>query len=564
MKNINLRKVIAMLLSLLMVVGCFTTSVFALGSDVDINIGDSGNSSTKIVLGSKLIENGLALYEGAAVSGSTITLNEDGAFVEFNIEGRETVKANFTVNANEAVTFALYLSGIKVKDITLTSGTGEVVLASELVTGKYNFKLERTSPATAGSVAINYISVVGGTVLEMPKGTAGDVNGSETIDLDDVVLLAQYVAGWQVELNLDVANVNGEGEIDLDDVVLLAQYVAGWDVTLSGGSAVSYPAQEVTMKEVLADLKLTSRADIDDSDKLRLDWSYSGFVMQGDLGGDIVLTDVVIWQDNLFYCVVDNNYANKQEVILTGTGNIGDVTIVKGLNPGFHTIQFFKASEAYSVQVSGMKFNGTLSTPPAAKEKTIQFIGDSVTCGSGLYNNSDAIHRSDISKSFGMITARYFDAEFRVQSLSGSMFSYDESKASSYMYDRYLDKFVSDTNSVYDFSKETQPDVVVVALGTNDHAMDTTKVDEYVNKMLTMVREKHPNAKIVWFYGMMNGSLDTYIRDAVASFNETDGNTYYLKGSLNDCSGYNGHPTPESHEIGASELINFIEANEIL
>ena len=267
-----------------------------------------------------------------------------------------------------------------------------------------------------------------------------------------------------------------------------------------------------------------------------------------------------------FYVPPDfnNNFENKKQIVLTGTGNIGDVTIASGLNPGFHTIQLFKASEAYSVTAKGIKYNGTLSAAPAEKAKKIQFIGDSVTCGSGLYANSEAVYRSDISKSFGFITARYFDAEFRVASVSGSMFSYDESRASSYMYDRYLDKFITDQNSVYDFSTETQPDVVVIALGTNDHAMDTSKVDEYVKKMLTMVREKHPNAKILWFYGMMGTGLKTYIKTSVESFNETDGNVCYVQATRNDCSGFNGHPVPEAHEIGASELINFIESNEIL
>lgn len=234
MKNINFKKFIAVVLSVLMVVTAFTTSVFALGNDVDINIGDSGNASTKAVSGKQLIEKELAIYEGVTVSGDSATFNADAAFIEFTVEGRDTVKVNFTTEADESVVLALYLGESKVKDITLTTGTEEVVLASGLTSGKYTFKLVRTSPATAGSVAINYVSVVGGTVLEAPKGIAGDVDGNEVVTLDDVVLLAQYAAGWNVEINLDVANVDGVGEITLDDVVLLAQYAAGWDVTLSG------------------------------------------------------------------------------------------------------------------------------------------------------------------------------------------------------------------------------------------------------------------------------------------------------------------------------------------
>lgn len=64
---------------------------------------------------------------------------------------------------------------------------------------------------------------------------SGDINGDEKIDLNDVVALAQYVAGWEIEIFVDSANVNhstdaeGNPTIDLNDVVHLAQYVAGWE-----------------------------------------------------------------------------------------------------------------------------------------------------------------------------------------------------------------------------------------------------------------------------------------------------------------------------------------------
>lgn len=70
---------------------------------------------------------------------------------------------------------------------------------------------------------------------EAPKYTPGDINdsGAEP-DLDDVVALAQVVAGWQnVAHNTEALDVNRDGAVTLDDVVLLAQFVAGWDVTLS-------------------------------------------------------------------------------------------------------------------------------------------------------------------------------------------------------------------------------------------------------------------------------------------------------------------------------------------
>lgn len=65
-----------------------------------------------------------------------------------------------------------------------------------------------------------------------PTPIRGDLNDDGQVNLDDVVLLAQYVAGWQIEVKPEDLNLNGDldGKVDLDDVVWLAQKVAGWDV----------------------------------------------------------------------------------------------------------------------------------------------------------------------------------------------------------------------------------------------------------------------------------------------------------------------------------------------
>ena len=75
--------------------------------------------------------------------------------------------------------------------------------------------------------------------------TAGDTNDDGEVTLDDVVLLAQYVAGWDVTPNITAANTNGDDEITLDDVVLLAQFVAGWDVNIDGENSAPTPTPPV-------------------------------------------------------------------------------------------------------------------------------------------------------------------------------------------------------------------------------------------------------------------------------------------------------------------------------
>ena len=65
---------------------------------------------------------------------------------------------------------------------------------------------------------------------EMP----GDANDDGKINLDDVVVLAQYVAEWDIECNEAALDVNGDGIVNLDDIVHLAQYVAEWEGIVLG------------------------------------------------------------------------------------------------------------------------------------------------------------------------------------------------------------------------------------------------------------------------------------------------------------------------------------------
>lgn len=60
----------------------------------------------------------------------------------------------------------------------------------------------------------------------------GDVNDDGKVNGKDGVLLAQYLAEWNVTINMDAADVNGDGKVNGKDGILLAQYLAEWDVAL--------------------------------------------------------------------------------------------------------------------------------------------------------------------------------------------------------------------------------------------------------------------------------------------------------------------------------------------
>ncbi len=64
------------------------------------------------------------------------------------------------------------------------------------------------------------------------EAVCGDVNGDGEIDIKDIVLLAQFLANWNVEIDENTADCNADGAVNIKDVVLLAQYLANWKVSL--------------------------------------------------------------------------------------------------------------------------------------------------------------------------------------------------------------------------------------------------------------------------------------------------------------------------------------------
>ena len=65
----------------------------------------------------------------------------------------------------------------------------------------------------------------------MPR-VPGDADDSGTVDLADALVIMQYDAGWNVNINESNAEVDGNGTINIFDALLILQYNAGWTVTL--------------------------------------------------------------------------------------------------------------------------------------------------------------------------------------------------------------------------------------------------------------------------------------------------------------------------------------------
>ena len=60
----------------------------------------------------------------------------------------------------------------------------------------------------------------------------GDANGDGVLNVMDATTIAQYLAGWNVNIDLEQADVDGDGNVTVKDLTLIKQSLAHWNVTL--------------------------------------------------------------------------------------------------------------------------------------------------------------------------------------------------------------------------------------------------------------------------------------------------------------------------------------------
>jgi hypothetical protein len=123
-------------------------------------------------------------------------------------------------------------------------------------------------------------------------------------------------------------------------------------------------------------------------------------------------------------------------------------------------------------------------------------------------------------------------------------------------------RYPKDANTDYDFSR--RPDLIVLALGTNDVAryMATGKQVSHVKQgfadMLALIREKNPGTPVLWIHGMMVHEASWLIREVVEDAGGTKSGVYELCLPKYN-SGGNGHPNAEEHALLAEDLAAYIK-----
>ena len=204
------------------------------------------------------------------------------------------------------------------------------------------------------------------------------------------------------------------------------------------------------------------------------------------------------------------------------------VTIATALPEGKHLVKLMYAIECYELFPEFLGFvldeGKKLVDAPAFPDRKIEFIGNSITCGYGNEGLKKEEHFDYATEnhyySYASITARSLGAQHWVVARSGigAYRNYNGPKTGNpesnmlaqYEYIGYawkpeLRQGASFLKENWDFGRY-QPDVVCINLGTNDLSTpnyDVELLKQNYRKLLKMVRQHNPKAKIVFLTGTM-------------------------------------------------------------
>lgn len=248
-------------------------------------------------------------------------------------------------------------------------------------------------------------------------------------------------------------------------------------------------------------------------------------------------------------------------------------------------IELIKMSEAAFGKVGIVEFITDSDIPPvptAEKERKIEFVGDSITCGYGIEGvvEKDTFNTAQENPftAYAASTARAFGADFNLISWSGiGVYSSWVDENAEKPLDNWLSPvlypctdaaYCNDNNIVpfepWDFSRFV-PKVIVINLGTNDQSF-TKGIDERVEKFrslykdyIKLIREKNPDAEIICSLGAMLDGLCDAVEKTVNEYSDETGDKHihYLKFTMHteaDGIAADYHPSQNTHNRMVREL----------
>lgn len=265
-----------------------------------------------------------------------------------------------------------------------------------------------------------------------------------------------------------------------------------------------------------------------------------------------------------------------------------DVVVLDADTSANHEVRVVKLSEACNstLGIRDIVVDAEDAIVPVAKKAhTIEFIGDSITCGYGVdledTGGGFKTLTENVTRAYAYRTAEILDADYSMVSYSGhgilSGYTSNGQLNTKQLVPPYYDylgfcygKFegtLQPQNIEWQFEEE--PSLIVINLGTNDASYtggDGTRQKEYADAYVAFLKEiraKNPNAPILCTLGIMGTQLCDAMELAVSDYTAETGDTNissmrFAAQLAEDGYAVDWHPTAKTHDKAAEVLSDYI------
>ncbi len=250
------------------------------------------------------------------------------------------------------------------------------------------------------------------------------------------------------------------------------------------------------------------------------------------------------------------------------------VILAEGLKRGVHEIIFQKRTEGEqgTFTLHSVIPDKELVAAHGKKDRHIEFIGDSYTCGYGVEDVKES-HFSPTTENcnltYAAIISRYFNADYNLISHSGQGIArnYDDYRPGYNMVERYDQTFDEHELPKWDASAANyRPNAVVIYLCTNDFSTErqpslNTFTDKYIRLLEKVRRNYGEEVPVLCVASRCDDMAFDYIRHAVKKSKMKNISYVGLTWCIHDNNselGSDWHPNYRGHLKVAMSLIPYL------
>jgi len=306
----------------------------------------------------------------------------------------------------------------------------------------------------------------------------------------------------------------------------------------------------------------------DFTDKTKPVFMYSGCMIRTAFTGTSI--SIRLQDDSLrnwFTVKLDDSIS-----IIKTNDQAGIYELAKNLTDKTHTIEISRRTEWHGGNSTFMGFiieKGKELMPLKKYKRSIEFIGNSITCGYGNQGQNNKQHFEYATEnnylSASAVTARDLNAAYVAVCRSGIGMYQGYGGNTTFTQPLLYDEVVTGSKYPWDY-KNNQPDLVVIELGSNDLSapLDSLAFVQTYFRFVKKIRRQYAKTKIICVAGTEGRGekwekYQSHVKAAYSKISHIDKNVFYFAFSPFQPDGSDWHPNVSQDRKMADELISFIK-----